>query len=187
MRKRIPFTFHGKDCALNVEYTVNPGPEDSGFSILKNLPVDLNRCKGYPMLHLTVEAEKLRGYERLCAFVQILRCRDVTGGEEKESWQLDLMEETERAGLPYFAFGYPAELFDAPAMNLMGDRLDWQAYTFLVEMPNTRINDGKLGFLCGITWGYAEDASGVTEIREMKCLNREDWLRCAEKVSLKNI
>ena len=36
-----------------------------------------------------------------------------------------------------FAYGYPAEIFDAPCCNLAGCRhLKWTAYTYLVDLPS---------------------------------------------------
>uniref|UniRef100_UPI0040568C4C hypothetical protein n=1 Tax=Acetatifactor sp. TaxID=1872090 RepID=UPI0040568C4C len=77
--------------------------------------------------------------------------------------------------LPYFAFGYPAELFDAPCNNLNGnEKLTWTAYTYLVDLPS-RMNDGKMQYVTGFSWGYTENVDKEINILDLKILAQNDW------------
>ena len=92
----------------------------------------------------------LRGYERYCGWIQVIERRDYVDINAKEpttiSFELDILEEMRKRKNPYFAYGYPAELFDAPCKNLgNSEKLDWRAYTYLVDLPS-RMNNNQLAF-----------------------------------------
>ena len=153
-KKHIPFIFHGQENLIEVIYEINDNPYKSGFDVL-NLPFDYNICIGYPTLHASVKQMKNTGYRRYCGWIQLVE-REYFSSE----W-LDLPDEseisidTDGSGL-YFAFGYPAELYDAPCFNLNNSvKGTWTAYTYLVDIPS-RMNGHKLSFLAGFKWGYTE-------------------------------
>lgn len=180
MDKSIKFNWRNKECAVIIEYNANPGASESGFNIFKNMPFDVELCKGYPMVHAYVDAADLKGYERYCGWIQLIRREDYTDNIETPvvTYDIDGSNEMVEKGLPYFALGYPAELFDAPCMNLNGsDRLVWTAYTYLVEMPVNRVNGNKIKFLAGFSWGYEETINHQVKISELGILSADDWAR----------
>lgn len=180
MDKKIKFNWRNKECAAIIEYNENPGASESGFIIFKNMPFDVELCKGYPMAHAYVDAANLKGYERYCGWIQIIRREDFSDDveEPKVTYDIDGSDEMIKRGLPYFALGYPAELFDAPCMNLNGSyRLVWTAHTYLVEMPVNRVNGNKINFLAGFEWGYEESVKQQVKISELRILSVNDWNR----------
>ena len=88
---------------------------------------------------------------------------------------LDIPEEMRKHKIPYFAYGYPAELFDAPCNNLgNSEKLDWRAYTYLVDLPS-RMNNNQLSFLTGFSWGYTEDKNGNVQLSDFAVLSEDSW------------
>lgn len=178
MRYTIPFNLRDKENNLIVEYNEMPNASESGFCALK-LPFDVNLCIGYPMLHAYFESLNLKGYERACGWIQIIKREEYNTIDGKEVsnvvYDLDVSEEMRSHELPYFALGYPAELFDAPCNNLNGnEKLIWRAYTYLVDVPS-RMNDWQLLFLAGFSWGYSEDVEGNVQLLDFELLSEEDW------------
>jgi len=174
MKYSIPFRLRNKENLLFVEYNEMQSPEEAGFGAL-NVPFDVTKCIGYPMVHAYFEDMNLKGYERYCGFIQIMRWEEINtvDGEERANVRYELDgPDTIR---PYFCVGYPAELFDAPCNNLRdNEKLIWTAYTYLVDPP-TRMNDNQLTFLAGFSWGYVESANGVEGILDFKVLSENDW------------
>ena len=174
MKYSIPFRMRNKENTLIVEYKEMQSPEESGFWAL-NVPFDVNKCIGYPMVHAYFEDMNLKGYERYCGFIQIMRWEEINtvDGEERVNVRYELdCPDTIR---PYFCIGYPAELFDAPCCNLgNNEKLIWTAYTYLVDPP-TRMNDNQLTFLAGFSWGYTESIDGVEGILDFKVLHEDAW------------
>lgn len=180
MYEEFEFAWRGKRCTIEVDYAPNSGPDASGFSIFHDMPFDLEQCKGYPTMHARVNAANLRGYERYCGWIQLVSRRDYATKDSiaVESFDLDCDEEMRKHGLPYFAFGYPAELFDAPCKNLGSSaRLEWRARTYLVEMPVYRVNGRQMKFLAGFSWGYTEGRDEEVKMLALNRLTEEDWLK----------
>lgn len=178
MKYMIPFKLREKENNLIVEYNKMKNPTESGFCALK-LPFDVNECIGYPMMHAFFEELSLNGYERYCGWIQIIKREEYNtiNGEEicNVVYDLDVSEEMRNHELPYFAYGYPAELFDAPCNNLNGnEKLTWTAYTYLVDVPS-RMNDGQMLYLAGFSWGYTENVDKEVSILELKILSEKDW------------
>lgn len=175
MKYTIPFQLRNKNNNIIVEYDKMKNAEESGFRAL-NVPFDVNKCIGYPMIHAYFENINLRGYERYCAWIQIVRREEFNTVNQKEVvntvYFLDYgNKETE----PYFCIGYPAELFDAPCNNLgNNEKLIWTAYTYLVDPPS-RMNDNQLTFLTGFSWGYEEGIDGVEGVLDFTQLGEADW------------
>lgn len=174
MQYRIPFQLRNKENAVIVHYSKMENAWEAGFQVLK-VPFDAEQCVGYPMIHAYFEELNLKGYERYCGWIQLMRkdaCRMENGREiVTTSYEIDSPDFLR----PYFCIGYPAELFDAPCHNL-GDceRLTWTAYTYLVDPPS-RMNDDQLSFLAGFSWGYTEGKAGVECVADFRLLNRENW------------
>ncbi len=169
---RVPF--FGQEETLTVEYKENSDPREAGFHLL-NLPFPIEDSVGYPVIHIRFRDMKTTGYGRYCGFIQFIERTETNNGVVSAALSLDVAPEFEEARIPYFSYGYPASLFDAPCRNLRGcERLQWTAYTYLVEMP-TRMNGDRIGFLAGVSWGYTEDQNGPAGIRPLSLLDREDW------------
>ena len=80
-------------------------------------------------------------------------------------------------GNPYFSYGYPASLFDAPCYNLGNcDELTWKAFTYLVDMP-TRMNKNQLEYITGFSWGYTENKNGCTGLLDFERLTEEHFAK----------
>ena len=185
MRYEIPFTFHGKTNRVTVDYAAMDDPRAAAFDIL-NLPFAPSACRGYPMLHAHFGSLSLTGYERYCGWIQVIRREDFRGAEEQAhvSYELDVPEEVRAHGLPYFAIGYPPELFDAPCRNLRdSEKLVWRAHTFLVDVPS-RINGRRLSFLAGFSWGYTENARDEVSLLDFRQLAETDWNELKDKIGL---
>ncbi len=174
MKYSIPFRLRNKENNVIVEYKEMQSPEESGFRAL-NVPFDVNKCIGYPMVHAYLDDINLKGYERYCGFIQIMRREEYNTVAQEERVNVRYELDCPSTIRPYFCVGYPAELFDAPCNNL-GDnkKLIWTAYTYLVDPPS-RMNDNQLTFLAGFSWGYVESTDGVECIIDFKVLSEKDW------------
>jgi len=175
----IPFHLRGKENKLSIDYDAIPNAQVSGFSALK-LPFDINDCVGYPMLHAYFEGINLYGYERYCGWIQIIERKEYSSVDAEYpaniSYELDISEEMRKHKCPYFAYGYPAEFYDAPCKNLGGcEKLIWRAYTYLVEPPS-RMNDNQIRFLAGFSWGYTEDKNETVKLSDFNVLSEKNWL-----------
>ncbi|MCM1124526.1 MAG: hypothetical protein NC416_18280 [Eubacterium sp.] len=187
MKYVVPFILREKVNKIYIDYQPMPDAQEAGFTALK-LPFDVNDCLGYPMLHAYFGNSTLRGYERYCAWIQIIERREYTAISSESpaniSFELDASAEMKKHKLPYFGIGYPAEFFDAPCKNL-GDsaKLDWRAYTYLVDPPS-RMNGSQLVFLTGFTWGYTEDQSGNIHLLDFKILSEDKWTEHQKYITL---
>lgn len=178
MKYTIPFTLHSKENSITVDYSAIADAHEAGFHIL-NLPFAPEGCKGYPMIHAYFRVLNLQGYERYCGWIQIIRREEFRHIGDLSTanvyYELDVPEDIMEHDLPYFAYGYPPELFDAPCRNLRSsEKLVWRAYTYLVNIPS-RINGYQLSFLAGFTWGYTENICGEVSVLELSLLTEKDW------------
>ena len=184
-RITIPFTLHGIEENLTVEYTQGTDPREIGYDALQGFPIDKICCIGYPVMHGYFEHMNATGYRRSCGFIQFVE-RIENYGENREL-SIDVSDENLGKGNPYFAYGYPAEIFDAPCCNLAGCRhLKWTAYTYLVDLPS-RMNSNKLKFLGGYSWGYEEDENGPQRLLPLEILTENDWEKHATEKGILTI
>ena len=160
----IPFRHLDRDGIVRVDYLQNPDPITSGFDAMrdacKQLNFDVDLCTLYPTVNAAVERYDGTGYRKLMGWIQfIVRC-DILNGVTNKSTSID-----GGLGNPFFAMGYPPELYDAPMYNLgNSDKLIWIAEAFLTTVP-TRMNDHTIQFLAGFQWGYEEfDIDGVRNV-----------------------
>lgn len=174
MKYSLPFVLRNKANRVVVEYGRMTSASESGFDALK-LPFDSNLCVGYPMLHAYFDHLNLNGYERYCGWIQIVRREEYNTVDNEEVVNTVFDLDCGREFGPYFAIGYPAELFDAPCNNLNGnEKLRWTAYTYLVDPPS-RMNDHQLVFLTGFSWGYTENEGHEVNLLDFCALTKEDW------------
>lgn len=166
MKRKIDVELRGEKVELTVVYEENKSAKDSGFDALLGLPFEADDCIGYPTMHAYFENLKLKGYRRYLGFVQLVEREEFNEKGELTDTVLfiDALPEMLSGGVPYFALGYPPEMYDAPCNNL-GDchELKWTAYTYVADVPS-RMNNNKLDFLAGFSWGYVEDVSGVKHL-----------------------
>ena len=154
---QIKFILNNRKGIINIDYTTNNDVIESGFDMLSHLGMDINMCIGYPTLHAYITDFEATGYRRYCGWIQILKC-DYFDSENDISplYTKFFIDGDSQNNSPFFAYGYPAELYDAPCNNL-GDngKLVWTVYTYLVEMP-THITKNTISFVAGFKWGYTE-------------------------------
>lgn len=156
-RYELRYTHAGKACMLAVEYGINTDPVSSGFEIVRGLVPDLNICIGYPTMHAYVKEHEGFGFCRYCGFIQTVTIKTA----ETSLKIVDVSAAMAEKGIPFFCYGYPAQLYDAPVNNYgMGKELTWQANTYLVDMPSFA-NGDRITYLAGFSWGYKESENKI--------------------------
>jgi hypothetical protein len=156
----IPFELNGKSGALEVYYAPNRSITESGFDLLACAGFDVNLCLGYPTMRAFVREYGGTGYATASAWIQIVTRREFTLFEATEPENIvasiDTHPSLAELGVPFFALGFPAEIFDAPCNNLNGlAKLEWIADTFLVTLPS-RAKSNSIFRVAGFRWGYSE-------------------------------
>ena len=178
----IPFALNGKPGVLEVCYETNRSLIASGFDLLAGCGFDVNLCLGYPTMRAYVRHYEGTGYYTASAWIQIITRREFVSAEAETPAAIvasvDVNDTLGELGVPFFAMGYPAEIYDAPCNNL-GDwgKLEWLADTFLVTMPS-RINAHTIAPLAGFRWGYTEydlDGKRHVEIHPLVVPEISQW------------
>jgi hypothetical protein len=178
----IPFSSNDKDGTVEVCYKENKSASESGFDLLKGLGFDIEKCIGYPTMHAYIKNFNGTGYSCSSAWIQIITDNYFSSLNDelpsKVISEADISNNMRKLGVPFFAFGYPSEIYDAPCNNLgYHARLEWIADTFLVTQPN-RINNNTISYLIGFRWGYEEwDVDGKRNIRilPIEVIDRSTW------------
>lgn len=156
----IPFVLNHKSGVLKVHYEVNRSLTESGFDLFAGGGFDVKMCLGYPTMRARLESFAGTGYATTCAWIQIVTRREFNSLEAAKPAAIVADVDTHPIladlGVPFFAFGFPAEIFDAPCNNLNSlAKLEWIADTFLVTLPS-RANDNTISRVAGFRWGYTE-------------------------------
>ena len=180
----IPFDLNGKPGVLEVDYAPNQSLTASGFDLLAGCGFDVNMCLGCPTMRAYVRSYEGTGYYTASAWIQVITRREFLSVESGEPAAIvssvDVNDTLDELGVPFFAMGYPAEIYDAPCNNLGNcGKLEWLADTFLVTMPS-RINDNTIAPLAGFSWGYAEydlDGKRRVEIKPLVVTGVPQWQR----------
>jgi len=180
--ENIPFVLNHKPGILQVECEVNQSASKSGFDLFAGNNFDVAICIGYPTMRAYVKSYEGTGYATACAWIQIVTRWEFASLEAIEPVNIVPSVDTHpilaEAGIPFFAFGFPAEIFDAPCNNLNGlAKLDWIADTFFVTMPN-RTNGYLISCLAGFRWGYTEydlDGKRQVEISPLEVITPAAW------------
>lgn len=178
----IPFELNHKPGILEVHYEANPSITASGFDLLAGIGFDVNMCVGYPTMRAFFRSYEGTGYATASAWIQIVTRREFASLEASEPQAIvpsvDINDTFDALGVPFFAMGFPAEIYDAPCNNLGGcGKLEWIADTFLVTQPS-KINDYLVAPLAGFRWGYIEyDREGKrqVEITPLTVTGVEPW------------
>lgn len=154
----LNFKLNGKKGVIHIDYAINNDVYESGFDMLTHLGFDVNMCIGYPTIHASIKDFEATGYRRLCGWIQVLKCEYFNIHEDTSPTDTRFfIDSFPNYQLPFFAYGYPAELYDAPCNNLIDpyEKLTWTAYTYLVTMP-THLTQNTISFISGFKWGYTE-------------------------------
>ncbi|NUM45508.1 MAG: hypothetical protein HUU38_12460 [Anaerolineales bacterium] len=178
----IPFELNRKPGVLEVHYGPNRSITESGFDLLTGNGFDVTLCLGYPSMRAFVREFKGTGYATASAWIQIVTRREFATVDATEPFvvipSVDTHPTLLELGVPFFAMGFPAEIFDAPCNNLNGlPKLEWIADTFLVTLP-LRANNFMIAPVAGFRWGYGEmDRGGKrqVEVRPVEVLGVSSW------------
>jgi hypothetical protein len=178
----IPFELLQKSGVLTVCYEPNQSLAQSGFALFASDRFDPHICLGYPTMRAAIRSFEGAGYYTACAWIQIVTRREFASAEVAEPAavvvDVDTHPTLEELGVPFFAFGFPAEIFDAPCNNLGGlGRLEWTADTFLVTLPS-RANNDSISPVAGFCWGYREcdlNEKRQVESRPLEIIDVARW------------
>lgn len=178
----IPFELNHKSGVLNVCYEANQSAVKSGFDLFAGFGFDVNLCLGYPTMHAFVNSYEGMGYYTASAWIQVVTRREFASVEsiapEAILTAVDVHPTLDEIGVPFFAMGFPAEIYDAPSDNLGSlGKLEWIADTFFVTMPG-RINNNTISRIAGFRWGYCEyvlDGKRQAEIRPVAVTQVSEW------------
>jgi hypothetical protein len=156
----IPFVLNHKNGTIEVHYVPNRSVEESGFDLLAGFGFDVNMAVGYPTMRAFVKHYQGSGYYTASAWIQIVTRREYSEIDSEKPARIissvDVNDMLDDLGVPFFAMGFPAEIFDAPCCNLgEAAKLEWIADTFFVTMPS-RINNNTITRIAGYQWGYTE-------------------------------
>lgn len=170
----LRFSLNDRDGVLCVDYATNASVQRSGFDMFDPSEFDPRLALGHPTMKAFVASFDGDGYRTASGFIQLVDTERTTEGEVRRERELDVPETFRAAGVPFFAWGYPASLYDAPANNRNGaDRLVWQATTWFVSVP-ARWNDYQVQPITGFQWGYVDDG-GTVDLLPLKTLARDHW------------
>lgn len=158
----IPFRLKGHHGKVAVSYGRNDDPVKAGFDSLPGLNFDLDRCRGYPVMHARIENYEGSGYRTFCGWIQIvtniyLDSHDTEQAKPETFVSIDVAPAFQEVDIPFASYGNLPQFFDAPCLNLGGyAELRWTADTFLTSIP-TRSRDEEISWLSGFRWGYTEN------------------------------
>ncbi len=178
------FALCDKHGFIQVNYKTNNSPYESGFNHLKGLSFNPSICIGYPTMKAAIIKYEGTGYAQSCAWIQIITDEFYETNEATAPTrvvvEVDVDDKMRELGVPFFGYGYPSEIYDAPCNNLGNyKRLIWSADTFLVTYPS-RINDNTVSFLAGFSWGYIEsDVNGIRniELLPLQEVKKDVWIK----------
>lgn len=178
----IPFELNHKPGVLEVHYEANQSITKSGFDLFAGFGFDVNLCLGYPTMRAFICSYEGTGYYTTSAWIQMITRREFTRVESAAPTTIipavDAHPTLEELGVPFFAMGFPAEIYDAPCNNLGNlGKLEWIADTFLVTMPS-RINNNTISRIAGFRWGYSEydlDGERQVEIKPLAVTQISEW------------
>ena len=172
---KILFILNGKKGIVEVYYEANNSVSKSGFDLLDGIGFDVEMCIGYPTMRAYVKDYEGTGYYTASAWIQIITKKFFYSSKDSIPTQVvseaDVSDNMQKLGVPFFSFGYPAEIYDAPCNNLgRSASLEWIADTFFVTFPS-RINNDTISYLLGFRWGYEESENAGS--RKVKILPME--------------
>ena len=162
VNKTFPFNLKGYEGKVSVYYGVNDDPVKVGFDSLAGLNFNINRCRGYPVMHARIESYEGSGYRTFCGWIQMVTgtyfdSHNKAATKTETFVSTDVAPAFQQADIPFASYGNLPQLFDAPCLNLgKYAELRWTADTFLTSIP-TRSREEEIAWLLGFQWGYAEN------------------------------
>jgi hypothetical protein len=158
----IPFSLKGYNGKVSVYYGANEDPKKVGFDSLPGLNFEIDRCRGYPVMHARIDNYGGSGYRTFCGWIQIVTSIYFDSHDRKISNQetfvsMDVPPAFQELDIPFVSYGIMPQIFDSPCLNL-GEyaELRWTADTFLTSIP-TRSREEEVSWLLGFRWGYIEN------------------------------
>ena len=179
-RSLFPFTLHGREGSVTVEYGPNDDPERWGYGIL-GLPWPTRLAESLPVLTASVTYPG-EGYLAHMGWMQVVRIHvsersePLVPGAEKAPpgdhvW-IDVPPLLQGLGVPFVSFGTRPTLFDAPASTESDVR--FLADSFLTASPDGVV--GRRSRPClGLRWGYATRAGDDPDLLPPAPLGIEHW------------
>jgi len=181
---QIPFSNFGKSGVVEVAYKENTSPVTSGFEIVKEIVPDLGICIGYPTMQASVKEFTGFGFSRYCGWIQVVTMEFYSDANSENSddiyYEVDVTPTMKQYEIPFFAYGYPADIYDAPCNTYYdGAKLVWKAETFFVSMPSY-LNNESISFLAGFQWGFTEynnEGNKHIDITPLRSIDSVYWGR----------
>jgi hypothetical protein len=180
MEETFPFTLHGQEGAVAVEFHRNDDPDRWGYRIL-DLPWPSSLAKGLPVIHARVSTT-LEGYAAAMAWIQVVRIHVaetstslVSGGDKApagdHAW-VDGPPQLRGLGVPFVSFGLRPTLFDAPAST--ESEIRFVADSFLAASPDALISRRSAPCF-GMRWGYATRGDEHAQLIAPTTLGTSEW------------
>lgn len=158
----IPFNLKGCNGQVSVYYGTNNDPKKVGFDSVPGLNFDIDRCRGYPVMHALIDNYGGSGYRTFCGWIQIvtniyLDSHNPEKAKQETFVSMDVAPAFQEVDIPFVSYGNMPQIFDAPCLNIGNyAELRWTADTFLTSIP-TRSREEEVTWLLGFRWGYIEN------------------------------
>jgi hypothetical protein len=158
---KIPFRHLERNGHVQVSCSSIEDPVRTGFDSMAGIKFDINLSRGYPMMHVQIEDFEGFGYRTFFGWIQLITRKEYDSYEDHaepvvRSMSVDLPPSMQNLDLPFAAYGYFPQFFDAPCLNLYHHiKLEWVADTFLTTVPGRSRNE-EITRLLGFRWGYIE-------------------------------
>jgi len=179
MEETFPFTLHGQEGAVAVEFHRNDDPDRWGYNIL-DLPWPSSLAKGLPVIHARVSTP-LDGYAAVMAWIQIVRIHVaetsaslVPGADKAPAGEHAWVDGPPqlRGLVPFVFFGHRPTLFDAPAST--ESEIQFVADSFLTASPDGLISRRSAPCF-GLRWGYATRGGEPAQLIAPTTLGTSEW------------
>lgn len=159
-RLTVPFEFLGEEGSIMVEYGEITTPEIVGFEMTKSDAFDISTSLGFPFMRAHADIFPKTTYRNMMAFIQTTQSKYFTGVDDMmvalNEKAVDIPQFLRDKGFPFYAFGYPADIFSARFSDLRNfAKLSREITTYLVTFPNPS-NNFTVQCLAAFSWGFIE-------------------------------
>lgn len=143
--RSIPFAPFSRRRLLIVRYGVTVDPDVLGFNVGPGAGRHPDTCRGYPIIHATIERYRGAGYRTLCGWIQTVTAVHHRA-RAAASICLDQLPAMIGIDMPFASADFLPDLFDAPCRSLKGyGRLRWTVDAFLTTFPLRSRRDASPG------------------------------------------
>jgi hypothetical protein len=178
----IPVRLVDEQTLLNVDYGEIAAPEKIGFAYNKPGDFDVSLSQGFPYMRARIDALPKSGFQNLVAFIQTTQSKYFAQVDDMmvamNEKAVDIPPFLRDKQFPFYAFGYPAEIFSARYSDLRAfAKLSREINTFLVTFPNPG-NGYTVSCLGAFSWGFVEwveKGKHHVKLLPFKQLNFEYW------------